>query len=138
MRPPRPILLAACLVAGAATGPAAAQAPAIVGEWTVAAIGDEAVSADQGLTVAFAVDGTVSGSTGCNAFSGTYEARGAGLTMGPFRITRRSCPDEVMRREAAMMRVLGTARRIDPRVEGRLAITDGGSGAALLLARPSR
>jgi hypothetical protein len=37
-----------------------------------------------------------------------------------------------------MMRVLGTARHIDPRVEGRLAITDGGSGAALLLARPSR
>lgn len=138
MRPPQPILLAACLVAGAATAPAAAQAPAVVGEWTVAAIGDEAVSADQGLTVVFALDGTVSGSTGCNAFSGTYEAKGAGLTMGPFRITRRGCAEAATRREAAMMRVLGTARRIDPRVEGRLAITDGGSGAALLLARPPR
>jgi heat shock protein HslJ len=138
MRPPRSILLATCLVAGAVTTPAAAQAPAVVGEWTVVAIGDEALPADQGLTVVFALDGTVSGSTGCNAFSGTYEAKGAGLTMGPFRITRRGCADEAMRREAAMMRALGTARRIDPRVEGRLAIGDGGSGAALLLARPTR
>lgn len=138
MRRLRPSVLAACLFAATASFSAFAQTPAIEGEWAVLAIGDEAIDEASGLTVAFAIDGTISGATGCNQFSGTYEAKGAGLTMGPFRMTRRGCPEAAMRREAAMMRLLGTARRFDSRADGQLALTDGGGGAGLLLARPSR
>lgn len=135
-----PALAVAVLVAGVLSGSvsAQAQAPAVVGEWVVLAIGDEAVAAEDGLTVTFSVDGSVSGSTGCNVFSGTYEARGAGVTVGPLRATRRGCPEAVMRREVAMMRLLGTARRVDPRVEGRLALTDGSGATGLLLGPPAR
>lgn len=123
--------------AGLSCGAATAQAPALVGEWSVLAIGDEAVAAVDGLTVTFTADGTVSGSSGCNTFSGRYETRGAGVTVGPLRMTRRGCPEEAMRREAAMMRQLGTSRRVDPRVEGRIALLDDG-GTGLLLAPRSR
>jgi len=130
---------AAALIAGALCCPVQAQAPAVVGDWSVLAIGDEAVAADAGLTVAFTADGSVSGSTGCNSFSGRYEASGAKVTVLPLRMTRRDCPEAAMRREAAMMRALGTTRRIDQRVEGRLAlIGDGSAGAELLLGPRAR
>lgn len=137
MRRPFQIPTAAALAAALVFSPAAAQAPAVVGEWAVLAIGDEAVAADAGLTITFTADGSVSGSTGCNAFAGRYEARGAGVTVGPLRMTRRGCPDEAMRRETAMMRLLGTARRADARVEGRLALLDAG-GTGLLLGPVTR
>ncbi len=134
MRRRFPAVILTALAAGAFFGPARAQAPAVVGDWSVLAIGDEAVAAEIGLTVAFTADGAVSGSTGCNTFSGRYEARGAGVTILPLRMTRRGCPEAEMRREAAMMRALGTARRADRRVEGRLALLgDGNAGAELLL-----
>jgi heat shock protein HslJ len=124
----------AALIAGALCWPVQAQAPAIVGDWSVLAIGNQAVAAETGLTVTFTADGSVSGSTGCNAFSGRYEARGAGVTVLPLRLTQRGCPEAEMQREAAMMRALGTARRVDQRVEGRLALMgDGNAGAELLL-----
>ncbi len=125
---------AAALIAGALCCPAQAQAPAVVGDWSVLAIGNEAIAAEAGLSVTFTVDGTVSGSTGCNSFSGRYEARGAGVTILPLRMTRRGCPEVEMRREVAMMRALGTTRRADQRVEGRLALMgDGNAGTELLL-----
>lgn len=132
-RRPPPVVLAAILTAFF-TVSAGAQAPAVVGEWSVLAIGDEAVAAEAGLTVTFAADGSISGATGCNAFAGRYEARGAAVTVLPLRMTRRGCPGAEGRREAAMMRSLGTARRADPRVDGRLALVgDGSAGAGLLL-----
>ncbi len=127
-------MTAAMLIAGAPCCPALAQAPAVIGEWSVLAIGNEAVAAEAGLSVTFTADGAVSGSTGCNAFSGRYEARGAGVTVLPLRMTRRGCPEAEMRREVAMMRALGTTRRADQRVEGRLALMgDGSAGTELLL-----
>lgn len=137
MRRPFPIPTAAAIAVALSCSTASAQAPPVVGEWAVLAVGDEAVAETAGLTVTFAADGAVTGSTGCNTFSGRYEARGAGLTLGPLRMTRRGCPEEAMRREAAMMRLLGTARRADPRVEGRLALLDD-KGTALLLAPRAR
>ena len=131
----RPSALAlAALLAAVVADAALAQAPAVVGEWSVLAIGNEAVAAEAGLTVTFTADGAVTGSTGCNSFSGRYEARGAGVTVLPLRMTRRGCPEAEMRREVAMMRALGTTRRADQRVEGRLALMgDGNAGTELLL-----
>lgn len=139
MRRRLPAMILTAFASGALGSAALAQAPAVVGEWAVLAIGDEAVAAEAGLTVTFTADGTVSGSTGCNAFSGRYEARGAGVTILPLRMTRRGCPEAEMRREVAMMRALGTTRRADQRVEGRLALMgDGNAGSELLLGPRAR
>lgn len=58
-------------------------------------------------TIAFADDGTVSGSTGCNNFNGTYEQADGTLTFGPLATTRKGCTDELGAQEAHVLGVLG-------------------------------
>jgi heat shock protein HslJ len=77
------------------------------------------------LTLAFAADGTVSGSAGCNNYRGSWEARGDSLRIGPAATTRRLCVDgEVMAQEQAFLTALGTvatARREADQLELRTA-----------------
>lgn len=44
----------------------------------------------------FATDGTLSGTTGCNSFGGTYEVDGPDLTIALGPITRRACTDPAL------------------------------------------
>jgi heat shock protein HslJ len=57
--------------------------------------------------IQFGSDGRVSGSTGCNRFSGTYSQDGDALTIGTLATTRRACLPEVMRREQQFLTLLG-------------------------------
>jgi len=50
--------------------------------------------------------GRVSGSAGCNRFSGTYELSGNSLRFGPLATTRMACPPEIMAVEDAMLKAL--------------------------------
>ena len=47
------------------------------------------------VTVEFGTDGRVSGSGGCNRFSGEYTLGGDDLTIGPVASTRMACPEPV-------------------------------------------
>jgi heat shock protein HslJ len=68
------------------------------------------VALDTAPTVRFADDGTVSGDTGCNTFSGGYTADGQTLDVGPLASTRRACsPESVMDQEAAILAALDSA-----------------------------
>ncbi len=73
--------------------------------------GDALVSAlaDSGFTATFADDGTVSGSSGCNTFSGSYTVDGDTMSFGPLASTQMACAEEVMTQEAA---VLGALDRV--------------------------
>ena len=63
------------------------------------------------LTAAFAEDGTLSGSAGCNRYSASYALDGEALSTGPARVTRMACaePEGVMEQEAAFLAALETA-----------------------------
>lgn len=53
-----------------------------------------------GLTITFGADGRVSGSGGCNQFSGTYAADTAGkLTFSPLAATKIGCAAAINDRE---------------------------------------
>jgi heat shock protein HslJ len=68
------------------------------------------VVADTSLTALFGPDGSVSGSAGCNTFTGTYTVDGDKLTIGPLASTRKFCsPDEVMTQEADYLAALGSS-----------------------------
>jgi len=54
----------------------------------------------------FGGDGRVSGSAGCNRFTGPYERDGTRLSLGPLATTRRMCPSEVMEAEQAFLSAL--------------------------------
>ena len=70
----------------------------LVGDWRVVSIdGNTIEEGPQQPTITFAgVKGTVSGSTGCNRFNGTYilEENSSRLTFSPLAVTRKMCRGE--------------------------------------------
>jgi heat shock protein HslJ len=74
-------------------------------------------------TIAFAEDGTVSGSAGCNTFSGTATIDGSSIELGPLATTRMACTDEAAgaQEQAFLLALEGvTSYTIDN--EGRLVL----------------
>lgn len=108
-----------------------AQAQGLAGtSWRVTAYnnGQEAVVnvlEETALTMTFAAEGTVSGSAGCNTFSGPYTAEGGKVTLGPLAATMRACLEPgVMAQEKAFLAALesaGTYRIEGPQLEMRTA-----------------
>jgi heat shock protein HslJ len=63
--------------------------------------------------IQFGSEGRVSGSTGCNRFSGAYSQDGDALTIGTLATTRRACLPEVMQREQQFLALLGKVRHVE-------------------------
>ena len=67
-------------------------------EWRLVSLGPSGAEADvvpgTTVTLKFGEDGRASGSTGCNSYGGTYEARGDRVTFGRLVSTRRACLDQ--------------------------------------------
>jgi putative lipoprotein len=79
--------------------------------------------ADAAPTLAFAEDGTVSGSTGCNTFTGSVTIDGTSLEFGPLATTRMACADPAVsdQEQAFLLAVEGvTSYTIDE--DGRLVL----------------
>jgi putative lipoprotein len=74
-------------------------------EWIVTG-GLDVAAASPKPSATFA-DGTVSGSTGCNRFSGPYTLEGEALEIGPLASTRMYCPPPADQVERAYLDVLG-------------------------------
>jgi len=90
------------------------------------------------LTMAFAADGRVGGSAGCNRYTGTFTQAGRALALAGVAATRRLCvePERIMEQEQAFLKALETvaeARVEDDRLELRTA--DG--ALAVVLAQAS-
>jgi heat shock protein HslJ len=78
------------------------------------------------LTMEFAADGRVAGSTGCNRYTGSFKQDGKTLSFGPAAATRRMCiePEGVMEQEQQFLKALetvATARQEADRLELRTA-----------------
>jgi len=69
------------------------------------------VATGSAVTAEFADDGTVSGSSGCNNFTGSYVLDGSKVTIGPLASTRKLCdsPQGVMEQEAGFLAALQSA-----------------------------
>ncbi len=81
------------------------------------------VLAGSTLTMIFGEDGSLSGSSGCNNYNGSYTLDGDKITIGPLAATRMACsePAGVMEQEAQFWAALATAATY--RIEGkRLAL----------------
>ena len=88
----------------------------LAGEWTVTGYnngrgGVTTLVAGTDITVSFAGDGMVSGSAGCNNFSGSYSVDGARVEIGPLAATRKMCAQEgVMEQESQFLAAMQNAR----------------------------
>ncbi len=114
---------------------APASAPQLNGStWVVTAIGARPTLAAGPPTLSFA-ETTVSGSTGCNTFTGAYTRNGDGVTFSRLAVTQMACAGAAMTQETAFTAALTTVAQV--RSEGSsLLMVDAAGGTQLTLAAP--
>ncbi|MFO1394079.1 MAG: META domain-containing protein [Steroidobacteraceae bacterium] len=105
--------------------------------WVLATLGDAPAPELPAVTLSFQ-DGRLSGTDGCNRYSGTYHSSGSGFALGGgIASTKMSCGPSVMATAQSWNAALAAARswRI---VEGRLELLGpGGKRLATLTAQPT-
>jgi len=71
-------------------------------------------TASTSLSTASFVDGTATGSGGCNNFNATYEMTGDEISIGPVAATRKACPEPegIMDQEQQYFAALGRATQV--------------------------
>ena len=76
----------------------------------------------------------VSGSAGCNRYTGPAKVEGSRLRLGPLAATRRMCPGDAMAVEARVLKALDDTRQA--RIEGQqLVLLDADAKETLRLTR---
>jgi heat shock protein HslJ len=123
------LLLAAC-------GPfGGSSQDELVGQvWTLTALMGEPPLPVTTITAEFGQDGApsdgrVGGSSGCNTYSGPYEANGNKLSFGqPMASTMMACEPAVMAQEQAYMKALGSVVGFEIK-DGTLTLCDAGKTA---------
>jgi heat shock protein HslJ len=98
-------------------------------DWVLTAFDGNSPIAGTQLTIEFE-DGQVSGNTGCNLFSGSYQVDGDSISFSGLAWTERGCidPEGVMEQERRYMELLGAAERFELG-EDELKIYAGSSGS---------
>lgn len=116
--------------------PAAEQAATPAGglagiEWRIVGIGGEAVGDSAQASMVFDPDGRVSGSTGCNNFTGKATIESPNLTLSPLVTTRRACTPEAMSREQKFLSAVEGVRSFAADDDGGVRLL-GADGSPLL------
>ena len=100
------------------------------------------------ITLEFAEDGNLTGSSGCNTYNSSYEINGDMITIGPIASTMMSCtePDMIMEQEFAYLQMLETVTNyqikgnelelVNEAKESRLNYTAQSGNTALQPAQP--
>lgn len=101
--------------------------------WTFVSIGGVAVAADRPTALQF--DGArLSGSAGCNRFSGGYSAAEGTLTAGPLMATEMACPGAGMTQEQTFFKLIAAPVSLTFADDGTLILT-GSEGRTAVLRR---
>jgi len=109
------ILFLLALTISACSAPATREpADALIAAWKLTAYGPvgAAIPAVEGVEaeLIFNADGTLTGNSGCNGYSGSYSVEGSEITFSPIVSTRMACDASIMEQESAIHQVLtGTA-----------------------------
>jgi heat shock protein HslJ len=88
------------------------------------------------LTLEFSLEGMLSGSAGCNRYSGRYSAEGVKVSVGDLASTQKVCgtPEGVMEQERAFLIALPNS--VNSRMEGNWLELRDASGALVVMAAP--
>ena len=101
--------------------------------WTFVSIGGVPVAADRPTTLQFGGN-RLSGSAGCNRFSGSYSAADGTLTAGPLMATEMACPGAGMVQENAFFKLMAAPVSLIFADDGTLILT-GSEGQTAVLKR---
>ena len=79
--------------------------------WALTTLNGQPPVGGGGISAQFTADGKVSGSAGCNRYTGTYTASGSNITFDPsIATTMMACPQPIMDQESAYLKMLGEAK----------------------------
>lgn len=107
----------------------------LIGKWLVEDIGGRGVIDRAQTTIEFAVDGTVSGSTCVNRFSGNANVEDGKLSFGPLRTTRRAGPPAMMDQEQKFLRAIESVVAYESNEPGMLHLLDDEGQKSIKLSR---
>lgn len=118
----------------------AASRPGVEGSWDVTSVlyndAIRSVVGDVPLTAEFGADGSITGSTGCNTFSGQYSLQGEAIEIGPLASTRKACgSEEASTQEAGYVAALESAVKIDQVGDGLTLLNAKGQMAVVFTRR---
>lgn len=85
--------------------------------WQIEDVDSGGIIDKANLTVNFGEEGWVSGSSGCNSYTGGYSVNGYELELGELAATMMACPEAIMDLESKFLDVLGGA--IDFSIDGQ-------------------
>lgn len=112
----------------AAGGLAAASfltgAPA--GSWRLIGFGDATEPGEVEVTLRVEPDGKVSGTSGCNRYSGTWTPADGGASVGPLAATKMACPPPRMEIESRYLDELASVRGWRRHVDGIVLVDAAG------------
>ena len=101
--------------------------------WTFVSIGGAPVAADRPTALTFEAE-RLSGSAGCNRFSGGYSVADRTLTAGSLMATRMACPGAGMTQESAFFALMSGPVSLAVPTDGTLILT-GSDGQSAVLKR---
>lgn len=79
--------------------------------WALTALNGQPIVTGTGISAQFTANGKVSGSAGCNQYTGMYTVSGSNITFDPsIAITMMACPQPIMDQESAYLKMLGEAK----------------------------
>lgn len=84
----------------------------LVGAWLLEDLGGRGVVDMVQTTIVFDGEGMVSGSGGCNRFTGGYTFADGTLEFSPLAATKMMCPEAVMGQETAFFVALGEVEQV--------------------------
>ncbi len=114
-------LLATALVGLSAS---AAEHKGLAGtNWQLLQLGPNGAMSENLPTLSFSADGKVSGSGGCNTFSGPVTISGMAIKFGPLAATKKACSEEANAQEAAYLKALEQAQTFEIRATSLLINT---------------
>jgi heat shock protein HslJ len=123
------ILAVAC--SGGSGGSSGAALPGT--SWKVISVAGTQADVSSPPTITFGADGTVSGTTGCNTYNGSYKLDGASIKVGPLAMTLMMCDGPAGALEPAFAAALQGATGWTIGADGNLTL----SGAGDIVAAPS-
>jgi heat shock protein HslJ len=89
------------------------------------------------MIVHFAEDGTISGSSGCNSYAGTYTVDGNSISISELATTRLACADDVMQQEQEFLAAM-QASTTYALVPDRMSMRDDGGALQVDLIPPAQ
>ena len=129
-----PIVIVGAVVVAAATaasvGARVAEASALTGKvWVIAALGGKAPLKGIELTSEFGAKLRVSGSAGCNRYTGAYKVSRNSIRISTLATTKKACAAPIENQETAFLKALSGARSFA--IRGRSLTLESAGGQTL-------